>query len=188
MRAGRRLIQALTHLYGPLAVYGHGEIQTDKQADEGRAFARSCEETLIPQGKHDCAPVIRARARGRNSPTRALTRRGHDHGSHDAPLDSKHDCAPVISAGGTLQGPRPNEDMSFSHDDQKRKHHDKHKTHLTSKTIIAALVGIALVLLDAFYGLSFDEATAASLIDNLTLLVVFAGTIWGRLTAKKRLT
>lgn len=39
--AGMRLVKALQHIYGPLPTYGHGEIQTDKQPDEGRVFAQT---------------------------------------------------------------------------------------------------------------------------------------------------
>ncbi len=39
VRAGLRLVDALETLYGNLGVYGHGEIQRDKQQKEGLAFA-----------------------------------------------------------------------------------------------------------------------------------------------------
>ncbi len=47
-RAGKRLIKVLEKVYNvSLAVYGHGEIQTDKQPQEGRVFA----ELTRNQGK-----------------------------------------------------------------------------------------------------------------------------------------
>ena len=38
--AGRGLVAGLIKIYGPLDVFGHGEIQTNRQAGEGRAFAK----------------------------------------------------------------------------------------------------------------------------------------------------
>lgn len=37
--AGKRLVTALREVFGTLPIYGHGEIQTDKHPQEGRAFA-----------------------------------------------------------------------------------------------------------------------------------------------------
>ena len=39
-KAGRQLVRALRQVYGPLDIFGHGEIQSDKQPNEGLAFAR----------------------------------------------------------------------------------------------------------------------------------------------------
>ena len=40
IEAGGRLVAALEQVFGDLEIYGHGEIQTDRHANEGRRFAQ----------------------------------------------------------------------------------------------------------------------------------------------------
>ena len=61
------------------------------------------------------------------------------------------------------------------------------KPILTSKTILAAFIGIVLVFAEGLYGFRLSDAATVNLVDNAFVLLAFAGTIWGRMTAKRRL-
>ena len=57
-----------------------------------------------------------------------------------------------------------------------------------SRTLMAAGAGGLTVLAEALWNIQVSEAEVISAADNALALAAFAGTIWGRIKARRRLT
>ena len=61
------------------------------------------------------------------------------------------------------------------------------KSYLQSRTILAASAGILATVVEGIWGLKLSQGELMGAADNAVALSAFAGTIWGRIQARRRL-
>ena len=62
------------------------------------------------------------------------------------------------------------------------------KSFLKSRTLLAAGAGILATIVEGLWGLKVTQGELLTLADNAAALTAFAGTMWGRIQATRRLT